>query len=114
MPAMFPDNLDNKWAYDSIEELQQKGYITGYAGRTLTREEFAAALDMAMKRGATLEERLVKEFGPELSHVRVAHVEGKGNEEGEWYERPRFSYDKLEKKHEIEKRNARIVTAKQK
>ena len=114
MPAMFPDNLDNKWAYDSIEELQQKGYITGYAGRTLTREEFAAALDMAMKRGATLEERLVKEFGPELSHVRVAHVEGKGNEEGEWYERPRFSYDKLEKKHEIEKRNARVVTAKQK
>ena len=114
MPAMFPDNLDNKWASDSIEELQQKDYIIIYARRTLTREEFAAALDMAMKRGATLEERLVKEFGPELSHVRVAHVEGKGNEEGEWYERPRFSYDKLEKKHEIEKRNARIVTAKQK
>ena len=114
MPAMFPDNLDNKWAYDSIEELQQKGYITGYAGRTLTREEFAAALDMAMKRGATLEERLVKAFEPELSHVRVAHVEGNGNEDGKWYERPRFSYDKLEKKHEIEKKNARIVPAKQK
>lgn len=114
MPAMFPDNLDNKWAYDSIEELQQKGYITGYAGRTLTREEFAAALDMAMKRGAKLEERLVKAFEPELSHVRVAHVEGNGNEEGKWYERPRFSYDKLEKKHEIEKKNARIVPAKQK
>ena len=109
MPALFPDNLDNKWAYDSIEELQQKGYITGYAGRTLTREEFAAALDMAMKRGATLEERLVKAFEPELSHVRVAHVEGNGNEDGKWYERPRFSYDKLEKKHEIEKKNARIV-----
>ena len=114
MPAMFPDNLDNKWAYDKLEELEQQGYIKGYAGHTLTRSQFAAALDMAMKRGATLEERLVKAFEPELSHVRVAHVEGKGNEEGEWYERPRFSYDKLEKKHEIEKKNARIVTAKQK
>ena len=114
MPAMFPDNLDNKWAYDKLEELEQLGYIKGYAGHTLTRSQFAAALDMAMKRGAKLEERLVKAFEPELSHVRVAHVEGNGNEEGKWYERPRFSYDKLEKKHEIEKKNARIVPAKQK
>ena len=114
MPAMFPDNLDNKWAYDKLEELEQQGYIKGYAGHTLTRSQFAAALDMAMKRGAKLEERLVKAFEPELSHVRVAHVEGNGNEEGKWYERPRFSYDKLEKKHEIEKKNARIVPAKQK
>ena len=114
MPAMFPDNLDNKWAYDKLEELEQQGYIKGYAGHTLTRSQFAAALDMAMKRGAKLEERLVKAFESELSHVRVAHVEGNGNEEGEWYERPRFSYDKLEKKHEIEKKNARIVPAKQK
>ena len=114
MPAMFPDNLDNKWAYDKLEELEQQGYIKGYAGHTLTRSQFAAALDMAMKRGAKLEERLVKAFEPELSHVRVAHVEGNGNEEGKWYERPRFSYDKLEKKHEIKKKNARIVPAKQK
>lgn len=114
MPALFPDNLDNKWAYDKLEELEQLGYIKGYAGHTLTRSQFAAALDMAMKRGAKLEERLVKAFEPELSHVRVAHVEGNGNEEGKWYERPRFSYDKLEKKHEIEKKNARIVPAKQK
>ena len=114
MPALFPDNLDNKWAYDRLEELEQQGYIKGYAGRTLTRDEFAAALDTALKGGAMLEERLVKAFEPELSHVRVAHVEGNGNEEGKWYERPRFSYDKLEKKHEIEKKNARIVPAKQK
>ncbi len=106
-PALFPDNLDNKWAYEKLEELEQQGYIRGYAGRTLSRDEFAAALDRALAGGATLEERLVKEFEPELSHVRVAHVEGKGNNEGEWYERPRASHDKLEK-HEIAKKLVRV------
>ena len=106
-PTPFPDNLDNKWAYDKLEELEQQGYIKGYAGRTLSRNEFAAALDTAMARGAKLDERLVKEFEPELSHVRIAHVEGKGNEEGNWYERPRFSHDKAEK-NGIAKKQYRI------
>ena len=107
-PTPFPDNLDNKWAYDVIEDLEQRGYFTGYAGRELTRDEFAAALDRAMAGGAKLEERLIKEFEPELSHVRVAHVEGKGNNEGEWYERPRASHDKYENKHEIAKKYSRV------
>ena len=107
-PALFPDNLDNKWAYDTLEELEQKGYITGYAGRSLSRQQFAAALDRAMAGGAKLDERIVKEFEPELSHVRVAHVEGHGNNEGEWYERPRASHDKLEDKHEIDKKHFRV------
>ena len=104
----FPDNLDNKWAYDVIEDLEQRGYFTGYAGRELTRDEFAAALDRAMAGGAKLEERIIREFEPELSHVRVAHVEGKGNNEGEWYERPRASHDKYENKHEIAKKYSRV------
>jgi len=107
-PALFADNLDNKWVYDAIEDLEQRGYFTGYAGRALTREQIAAALDRAMSGGAKLDERIVKEFEPELSHVRVAHVEGKGNEEGEWYERPRPSHDKLEDKHKIEKKPFRV------
>ncbi|MDY6290408.1 MAG: ESPR-type extended signal peptide-containing protein [Succiniclasticum sp.] len=107
-PTPFPDNLDNKWAYDVIEDLEQRGYFTGYAGRELTRDEFAAALDRAIAGGAKLEERLIKEFEPELSHVRVAHVEGKGNNEGEWYERPRVSHDKYENKHEIAKKYSRV------
>ena len=107
-PTPFPDNLDNKWAYDVIEDLEQRGYFTGYAGRELTRDEFAAALDRAMAGGAKLEERLIKEFEPELSHVRVAHVKGKGNNEGEWYERPRASHDKYENKHEIAKKYSRV------
>ena len=40
--------------------------------------------------------------------MRVAHVEGKGNEEGEWYERPRASHDKYEDKHKIEKKSFRV------
>ena len=88
-PAPFPDNLDNKWAYDRIEELEQQGYISGYAGRALSRNEFAAALDRALAGGATLDERLIKEFEQELSHVRVSHVKGKGDEEGKTFERPR-------------------------
>lgn len=60
-----------------------------------------------MARGAKLDERLVKEFEPELSHVRIAHVEGKGNEEGNWYKRPRFSHDKAEK-NGIAKKQYRI------
>jgi len=107
-PALFPDTLENRWVYDSIEDLEQRGYIHGYAGRELTRDELAAALDRAMAGGAKLEERIVKEFEPELSHVRVAHVEGKGNYEGEWYERPRASHDKLEDKHKIEKKPFRV------
>ena len=107
-PTPFPDNLDNKWAYDMIEDLEQRGYFTGYAGRELTRDEFAAALDRAMAGGAKLDERIIREFEPELSHVRVAHVEGKGNYEGEWYERPRASHDKYENKHEIAKKYSRV------
>ena len=107
-PALFADNLDNKWVYDAIEDLEQRGYFNGYAGRALTRQQIAAALDMAMSGGAKLDERIVKEFEPELSHVRVAHVEGKGNEEGEWYERPRASHDKYEDKHKIEKKPFRV------
>ena len=107
-PALFPDNLDNKWAYDFLEDLEQRGYIHGYAGRSLTRDEFAAALDRAMAGGAKLDERLIKEFEPELSHVRVVHIEGKGEDEGKSYERPRASHDKLEDKHEIEKKHFRV------
>ena len=112
-PALFADNLDNKWVYDTIEDLEQRGYFNGYAGRALTRQQIAAALDMAMSGGAKLDERIVKEFEPELSHVRVAHVEGKGNEEGEWYERPRASHDKYEDKHKIEKKPFRVEENKQ-
>ena len=107
-PTIFPDTPENHYAYVCIDQLQKQGYITGYAGRALTRQQIAAALDIAMSGGAKLDERIVKEFEPELSHVRVAHVEGKGNEEGEWYERPRASHDKYEDKHKIEKKPFRV------
>ena len=107
-PTIFPDTPENHYAYVCIDQLQKQGYITGYAGRALTRDEFAAAFDRAMAGGAKLDERIVKEFEPELSHVRLAHVEGKGNYEGKWYERPRPSHDKYEDKHKIEKKPFRV------
>jgi len=106
-PVMFPNTPENAWAYEYLENLQKKGNIVGYTGRELTRNEFAAALDRAMMSGAKLDERLIKEFEPELSHVRVSHVAGKGEDEGGWYERPRTSHDKLENQHEIAKKPLR-------
>ena len=106
-PVMFPNTPENAWAYEYLENLQMKGNIVGYTGRELTRNEFAAALDRAMMSGAKLDERLIKEFEPELSHVRVSHVAGKGEDEGGWYERPRTSHDKLENQHEIAKKPLR-------
>ena len=106
-PVMYPNTPENAWAYEYLENLQKQGTIVGYTGRELSRAEFAAALDRAMMSGAKLDERLIKEFEPELSHVRVSHVAGKGEDEGGWYERPRTSHDKLENQHEIAKKPLR-------
>ncbi len=90
-PAMFPNTPENKWAYDYIESLQKQGVLSGYAGRELTRNEMAAALDRALASGVTLDERIAKEFAPELSRIRVVYVNGQVDGEPRTFERPRSS-----------------------
>lgn len=54
-PAMFKDVDQNHWAYAATERLREKGILIGYPDgylrgkRTLTRYEFAVALDRALK-----------------------------------------------------------------
>src|ERR1041385_2539173 len=54
-PDMFKDLDPNHWAYQATENLRQKGILIGYPGgyfrgkRTLTRYEFAVALDRLLK-----------------------------------------------------------------
>ena len=90
-PAMFPNTPENKWAYDYIESLQKQGVLSGYAGRELTRNEMAAALDRALASGAKLDERITREFAPELSRIRVVFVNGQVDGEPRTFERPRSS-----------------------
>jgi len=51
----FTDVPPQHWAYEAVTSLQQKGIVVGYPGgyfrgkRTLTRYEFAVALDRALK-----------------------------------------------------------------
>lgn len=90
-PAMYPNTPENKWAYDYIENLQKQGFLSGYAGRELTRNEMAAALDRALASGAKLDERITREFAPELSRIRVVYVNGQVDGEPRTFERPRSS-----------------------
>src|SRR5437899_4316843 len=54
-PDMFKDLDPNHWAYAATESLRAKGIVIGYPDgyfrgkRTLTRYEFAVALDRALK-----------------------------------------------------------------
>jgi len=54
-PDAFKDVDKNHWAYDALETLRSKGILIGYPDgyfrgrRTLTRYEFAVALDRALK-----------------------------------------------------------------
>ena len=90
-PVMYPNTPENAWAYEYLENLQKQGTIVGYTGRELSRAEFAAALDRAAASGVTLDERIVNEFASELSRVNIAYVNGKGNDEGKVFARPRVT-----------------------
>jgi S-layer homology domain len=54
-PDMFKDLDPTHWAYQAVENLRQKNIVWGYPDgyfrgkRTLTRYEFAVALDRALK-----------------------------------------------------------------
>lgn len=89
--VVFPDVPENHWAYNMVQDLAYKGIVVGYpdgnfsGDRTLTRYEFAVALDRAISAGYMNPElgRAVKEFKVELDQVqkgmrfRVDRVSGK-------------------------------------
>ena len=89
--VVFPDVPENHWAYNMVQDLAYKGIVAGYpdgtfsGDRTLTRYEFAVALDRAISAGYMNPElgRAIKEFKVELDQVqngmrfRVDRVSGK-------------------------------------
>lgn len=89
--VVFPDVPENHWAYMMVQDLAYKGIVVGYpdgnfsGDRTLTRYEFAVALDRAISAGYMNPElgRAIKEFKVELDQVqngmrfRVDRVSGK-------------------------------------
>ena len=84
--VMFPDVPENHWAYQYIDDLQKQGIIEGYpdglfkGDRSMTRYEFAAMLDRALRNGAKLDAKVAKEFAPELSRIRVERIAGEDND----------------------------------
>ncbi len=77
---LFPDVPKNHWAYEYVSTLKGNGALTGYpdgefkGDRPMTRYEFATMLYKAMLGGATLSDKILKEFAPELERFTVDTV----------------------------------------
>lgn len=77
---LFPDVPKNHWAYEYVSTLKGNGVLTGYSDgefkgdRPMTRYEFATMLYKAMLEGATLSDKILKEFAPELERFTVDTV----------------------------------------
>lgn len=77
---LFPDVPKNHWAYEYVSTLKGNGALTGYpdgefkGDRPMTRYEFATMLYKAMLEGATLSDKILKEFEPELERFTVDTV----------------------------------------
>ena len=80
------------------------GYIEGYpdgnfgGDRLMTRYEFAAMLYRAIENGAALEEKIIKEFEPELGRIRVDRISGEDGDRDK-IERVRVNDTKGERDH---------------
>lgn len=101
---LFPDIPANHWAYEYIAKLAGNGYVEGYpdgsfgGDRLMTRYEFAAMLYRAIENGAALEERIIKEFEPELGRIRVDRISGEDGDRNK-IERVRVNATKGERDH---------------
>ena len=91
--VVFPDVPENHWAYMMVQDLAYKGIVVGYPDKnfngdlTLTRYEFAVALDRAITAGYMHPEmgRAIKEFKVELDTVRSGmhfHVDRLSGKDG--------------------------------
>lgn len=101
---LFPDIPANHWAYEYIAKLAGNGILEGYpdgsfgGDRLMTRYEFAAMLYRAIENGAALEERIIKEFEPELGRIRVDRISGEDGDRNK-IERVRVNATKGERDH---------------
>ena len=101
---LFPDVPANHWAYEYIDKLAGNCYIEGYpdgnfgGDRLMTRYEFAAMLYRAIENGAALEEKIIKEFEPELGRIRVDRISGEDGDRDK-IERVRVNDTKGERDH---------------
>lgn len=74
---IFPDTPENHWAYDYVAVVAGNGILEGYpngrfdGSREMTRYEMAAVIYRLMTKGIQVDERMLKEFAPELSRVKV-------------------------------------------
>lgn len=101
---LFPDIPANHWAYEYIAKLAGNGILEGYpdgnfgGDRLMTRYEFATMLYRAIENGAALEERIIKEFEPELGRIRVDRISGEDGDRDK-IERVRVNATKGERDH---------------
>ena len=101
---LFPDIPANHWAYEYIAKLAGNGIIEGYpdgnfgGDRLMTRYEFASMLYRAIEKGAALEEKIIKEFEPELGRIRVDRISGEDGDRNK-IERVRVNATKGERDH---------------
>ena len=101
---LFPDIPANHWAYEYIAKLAGNGILEGYpdgnfgGDRLMTRYEFATMLYRAIENGAALEERIIKEFEPELGRIRVDRISGEDGDRNK-IEHVRVNATKGERDH---------------
>lgn len=85
---LFPDVPENHWAYEYIGRLAAAGIIEGYpdgmfnGNRMMSRYEFAAMLYRALEKGVKLDNKLVREFEPEMGRIHVARISGADGDRG--------------------------------
>lgn len=74
---IFPDTPENHWAYDYVTVVAGNGILEGYPSgrfdgrREMTRYEMAAVIYRLMTKGIQVDDRMLKEFAPELARVKV-------------------------------------------
>ena len=83
--TLFPDVAENHWAYQYVTSLVKKGVLEGYpdgefkGDRMMTRYEFAAIVYRIVESGVGSTDpelsKLVKEFSPELQHIRIDTIQ---------------------------------------
>lgn len=77
----FPDVPANHWAYEAVSKLAGNDIVEGYpdgdfhGDRTMTRYEMAQVIYKALKKGGSVDQKLVKEFNKEIEAVKANNAQ---------------------------------------